>query len=156
MEIGVLRQVLKSRKYWQHLEGEVHAPRERRGIGKALSPEEESRLLDECRKADSACYAAAVLALNTAMRSGEIRRLKWEQIDLANRILTVGKSKTEAGERRAIPLNQADLLALEEWGGGFHTPRVAFSPHFHEYIRHRVKSGVRTMFQHGLPSQRNW
>jgi integrase len=82
-------------------------------------PEEESRLLAECGKADSACYTAVVLALNTTMRKDEIRRLQWKQVDLFDGVLTVGKSKTDAGTGRVIPLNPAVRRALAHWGEGF-------------------------------------
>jgi integrase len=131
MEVQVLRQILKASRCWRHLEGEVHALRERRGIGKALSPEDEGRLLDECARSGSACHTAAVLALNTAMRGGELRGLKWGQVDFARRILTVGESKTEAGTGRLIPLNRCALDALERWGGAFpgRRPEECVFPH---------------------------
>ena len=59
-----------------------------------------------------------MLALNDGMRNGEIRHLRWNQVDLKKQYLTVGKSKTEAGEGRTIPLNAALLAALQhhvEW-----------------------------------------
>jgi len=59
-----------------------------------------------------------MLALNAGMRNGEIRQLRWNQVDLKKQFLTVGKSKTEAGEGRTIPLNAALLEALQghaEW-----------------------------------------
>jgi len=34
-------------------------------------------------------YTAVVLALNTAMRKDEIRRLQWKQMDLFEHVLTV-------------------------------------------------------------------
>src|SRR6185312_14846101 len=66
---------------------------------------------------------AARLALNTTMRGCEIKGLRWCDVDMMNRTLTVKRSKTEAGER-VIPLN-ADawevILALyrqsQEFGG---------------------------------------
>lgn len=116
IEVQTLRQVMKTNKCWQHLDGEIRLLKERKGIGKALTPEEEGRLLAECGKTDSACYAATVLALNTAMRKDEIRRLTWGQVDLFGGILTVGASKTQAGTGRAIPLNPAAVKALADWG----------------------------------------
>ncbi len=81
---------------------------------KVYSPEEKKRLLEEARSGRSpATYPALMLALNAGMRNGEIRNLQWSQIDLKRRFLTVGRSKTEAGEGRTIPLNPALLLALE-------------------------------------------
>jgi len=44
--------------------------------------------------------------------------LRWNQVDLKKQFLTVGRSKTEAGEGRTIPLNAALLEALQghaEW-----------------------------------------
>lgn len=55
---------------------------------------------------------ALTLALNTGMRDSEIKNLVWSQIDFEKRILTVGQSKTEAGEGRTIPLNSTLLAAL--------------------------------------------
>ena len=49
-------------------------------------------------------YYAAVLALNTTMRGCEIKGLRWRDVDLMDRAITVWRSKTEAGER-VIPLN---------------------------------------------------
>ena len=49
--------------------------------------------------------AASMLALNAGMRDAEIRGLQWERIDLVKTVMTVGRSKTEAGEGRTIPLN---------------------------------------------------
>ena len=46
-----------------------------------------------------------MLALNAGMRDAEIKNLTWGQIDLVKRYLAVGRSKTEAGEVRTIPLN---------------------------------------------------
>ncbi len=57
-------------------------------------------------------YPALVLALNAGMRDSEIKFLKWEQVDLVKKFITVGRSKTEAGQGRTIPLNEAVLEAL--------------------------------------------
>ena len=78
IEIQALRQILKAHKCWKGLDGEIHSLKERKDVGRALTPEEEGRLLSECAKADSACYTAVVLALNTTMRKDEIRRLQLE------------------------------------------------------------------------------
>jgi integrase len=48
------------------------------------------------------------------MRDAEIRGLQWGRIDLSKAILTVGASKTEAGEGRTIPLNSALLAVIVE------------------------------------------
>jgi integrase len=119
IETGVLRQVLKHYDLWIPLAGKVKSLRTRDGVGRALTPEEESRLLAECARTDSACYTAAVLALNTGMRRDEIRQLRWRQVDLFERELTVGRSKTQEGTGRMIPLNPSAVKALADWSGRF-------------------------------------
>jgi integrase len=88
-------------------------------IAKVYSPEEKQRLVEATREARSpAIYPALMLALNAGLRNGEIRQLRWNQVDLKKQFLTVGKSKTEAGEGRTIPLNGALREALRhhaEW-----------------------------------------
>jgi integrase len=58
--------------------------------------------------------AALVLDLNCGLRDKELRELRWRQVDLVHKKqLTVGKSKTEAGTGRVIPLNDTVLAALQ-------------------------------------------
>ena len=72
-------------------------------VGKAYSPEDKRALLAAAKAARSpAIYPALMLALNAGMRDAEIRGLQWERMDLSKAILTVGDSKTEAGEGRTI------------------------------------------------------
>jgi integrase len=84
-------------------------------VGKAYTPEEKEKLLAAAREARSpAIYPALMLALNAGMRDSEIRGLQWGRVDLRDSILTVGPSKTEAGEGRTIPLNSDLLPAMIE------------------------------------------
>jgi integrase len=46
------------------------------------------------------------VALLTGMRSGEIISLRWGQVDLTHRVVTVGRAKTSSGTERQIPMNQ--------------------------------------------------
>src|SRR6202035_5613417 len=57
------------------------------------------------------------VALNTAMRSNEIKTLRWSQVDLIERSLLVGKSKPEAGSGRLIPFKQSAVAVLVKWAG---------------------------------------
>ena len=57
---------------------------------------------------------ALSLAFNAGMRDGAIRNLTWEQVDLEKGIITVGRSKTPAGEGRTIPLNSEVHFVLTE------------------------------------------
>jgi integrase len=85
-------------------------------VGKAYTPEDKLALLAAAKAARSpAIYPALMLALNAGMRDAEIRGLQWERMDLEKAYLTVGDSKTEAGEGRTIPLNSALLEAMVEY-----------------------------------------
>jgi integrase len=97
-ELQVLRQILKRHKLWASLQGDVKFEREHNDIGKALTREEEKKLLVSC---DSNPLLSAVvnLALNTALRKNEIRTLRWSQVDFEKRTVTVGRAKTERRER---------------------------------------------------------
>lgn len=87
-----------------------------RQVGKAYSSEEKDALLSAAKAARSpAIYPALMLALNAGMRDAEIRGLQWERMDLSSAILTVGESKTEAGEGRTIPLNSALLETMVDY-----------------------------------------
>jgi integrase len=92
----------------------------RQQVGKAYTPEEKVALLAAAKSARSpAIYPALMLALNAGMRDAEIRGLQWERMDLSKGILTVGDSKTEAGEGRTIPLNSALLEAMVEYANWY-------------------------------------
>jgi len=98
MELGILRRILKKAKRWY-----------------LVADDEKLRLLKlaASRPEWQVAYLAAVLALNTTMRSGEIRGLRWRDVDLMERTLTVRRSKTEAGER-VLPLNDEAWDAILE------------------------------------------
>ena len=88
----------------------------RKNVGKAYGPDEKARLIAAAKEARSPhIYPALMLAQNTGMRSAEMKNLTWGQIDLDKRYLSVGRSKTEAGEGRTIPLNSALHQALADY-----------------------------------------
>ena len=105
-ELDILRGVLKKAKRWHLFADEIRPLPVRQTIGRALSYEGKLKLLKTAalRPEWQNAAWAATLALNTTMRGCEIKQLRWQDIDLLDRALTVRKSKTEAGER-VIPLN---------------------------------------------------
>ena len=85
----------------------------RQRVGHAFTTEEKAALLAQAKlRRSPAIYPALMLALHVGMRDAEIRGLQWERVDLARAIVTVGNSKTEAGQGRTIPLNENVLAAL--------------------------------------------
>jgi hypothetical protein len=83
--------------------------------GRPYGTEEKARMLEEAAKSRTPqMHAALALDLNTGLRDKELREIRWEQIDLVHRrALTVGKSNTQAGTGRVIPLNETAIAALE-------------------------------------------
>jgi integrase len=120
LEIGTLRAVLRKNRLWFAIQPDVRMLRTSVDVGRAINREEESALLTACQSSRSrSLHAAVLLALNTCMRYSELRLLRWEQVNLAARTVTVGLSKTEAGAGRVIPLNARALSVLSFWAGLF-------------------------------------
>ena len=120
LELGVLRSILRRYRMWEAIAPDVDFLKESPSPGRALSADEETRLLEASSK--SRCrslYPVVMLALNSGMRATEIRNLKWEQVDFFAKALTVGKSKTAAGTGRIIPLNPRAVTVLTHWRGVF-------------------------------------
>jgi integrase len=67
-----------------------------------LTMEEEKRLLDKATNPQW-LRPLLIVALHTGMRKGEILNLKWQDIDLFRKTVTVVKSKN--GEKRTIPMS---------------------------------------------------
>lgn len=86
---------------------------------KAYSLEEKQKLIEAARNTRSPhIHLSIVIAQSTGMRAGEIRQLRWADLNFEKSYLTVGRSKTDAGEGRTIPLNpdlQNALLQHREW-----------------------------------------
>ncbi len=120
LEVGTLRALLRQHRLWVAIQPDVKMLHVDEDKGRALTLEEETRLLEACRNSRSrSLYTGVALALNTAMRAGELRLLRWRQVNVAAATLTVGKSKTAAGTGRLIPLNQRAAVVLSFWASLF-------------------------------------
>jgi integrase len=125
METAVVRMILRKHRLWHLLEVDFRPMRESEEVGRALTKVEVRRLLTSAKQSRSkSLYPALVLLLNTGMRVTESRLLQWRQVDLMERNLTVGRSKTIGGEGRVIPLNQDAFNALVEWRAQFDSPAL--------------------------------
>ena len=118
-----------------------HLP-ERKDVGRALAPSEKLRLLRiaASRPEWEIAYLASVLALNTTMRGCELKELRWRDMNLMGRALTVQRSKTAAGER-VIPLNFdafSAVLRLRERAMGLFG--ASLSPDWYVFPRAEGKS----------------
>lgn len=121
MEVGELSRAMGH--HWSILWPKVRKLEERKDVGKALSPNEEERLLAGANGNPRWKMLATLLrvGLLTGMRSGEITGLTWGRVDFQSRIIQVGRAKTSSGTGRQIPMNQELFLAISshaEWFTG--------------------------------------
>jgi integrase len=116
-DLDVLRGVLKRAKRWHMMAEDIRPLPMQHNVGRALAHDEKLRLLKVAATKPEWQNArlAALLALNTTMRAGEIRGLRWQVVDLIERTITVRRNttKTDAGER-VIPLNADAWAAILE------------------------------------------
>jgi integrase len=120
IEVALLRLVLRKHGKWSRISDEVQMLKERTDIGRELSNDEVHRLLTAAKaSASRSLYPAIVVSIHTGLRNHELRLLRWRQVELIEGVLTVGKSKTEGGTGRVVPLSQMALAVLQEWRGAF-------------------------------------
>jgi integrase len=112
-ELGILRRIMKRARLWSRVADDIRPLKEPSSIGKALTEEEKQTLLKMAvmRPEWETAYLAAILCLNTTARGCELKGLRWSDVDLFGKTLTIRKSKTAAGER-AVPLTDVAASAL--------------------------------------------
>jgi len=84
-------------------------------------PEEKySQILDEAKKIDEEFYEMVLFTLRTGVRVGELKALKWEDIDFRNKNVTIKRSivngivgSPKSNKIRTIPLAQDILEVLK-------------------------------------------
>lgn len=126
---AVLRKGLQQALEWQLINRNpadaVKKPRVERKQVSALTPEQAMKFLRAAR--EDRLYALYVLAVTTGMRIGELLGLRWSDIDMGARTLTVsqtvgvmdnklffGTPKTKAS-RRTIDVPAVAMAALKKW-----------------------------------------
>ena len=97
------------------IRGRVTRKTEPPGRVRYLSDEERKRLLTACGASGAPELELVVLlALTTGMRRGEIRGLRWADIDLTRKVAVLEKTKNR--ERRAVPLVSRVVELLDAHG----------------------------------------
>ncbi len=118
MEVGTLRAILRKQRLWASLQPDVKMLRARSDIGRALTRDEETRLLAACQESRSrSLYPAVLLSIHSGLRNEELRLLRWRQVDMLEHSITVGKSKTAGGSGRTVPLSDTAWRCIQEWRG---------------------------------------
>jgi len=115
-EVLTWSMILKKAKLWGHLADDYTPLKtEVSDIGRALSREELRHLASVATfEVDwMAAFHGSVLAANTGLRGGEVKRLKLGDIDLEKRRIVIRRAgtKSDAGARE-IPLNQDAVQAV--------------------------------------------
>ena len=114
MDIGVLRLMMKRAKCWSMVADDVKMfPKRSRAIGKVLIPNQKAHLFQMAGSNPDwlVAHCAAVLAVSTTCRGVELKNVRWRDVDLFGRTLSIRRSKTDAGHR-TIPLNGDAIAAL--------------------------------------------
>ena len=113
LEVGLLLRLLKRAKIRHLVADDVRMLTVVREPRQMLTLEEKQRVFQTASTKPEwqTAYCAAMLTANTSMRPKELRRLLWSDFDPLNRLITVRRSKTEAGTR-VIPLNDEAWSAI--------------------------------------------
>jgi integrase len=89
-----------------------------------LTRDEYDRLIDAAKQIATSPYLVEkiVLAAHTGLRRGSLFSLRWDQIDFANRVMRI--PRTKSGRPLSVPLNQTALDTLQQ----LHASRNPTSP----------------------------
>lgn len=92
----------------------IRKPRSPPGRSRRLTAQEERKLLRAAhRHSNREFYAIIVMALETAMRQGELLAARWENVNWSKRTLHLPMTKN--GEMRDVPLSRAAFAILDEY-----------------------------------------
>ncbi|MGB5306687.1 MAG: site-specific integrase [Gammaproteobacteria bacterium] len=131
---------------------DIKLPSDNRPRDRRLQAGEETRLLEACREARNPWLLPIVqLALETAMRQGELIRLRWEHIDLNRR--TAQLPDTKNGESRTVPLSTTAVRVLRALPRSLHGPifpGLTTEAIKRAYIRAVRRAGIENLRFHDL------
>ena len=123
---------------------DIKLPADGRPRDRRLQAGEETRLIAACHKARNHWLLPIVqLALETAMRQGELICLRWEHIDLNRR--TAHLPDTKNGEARTVPLSTTAIQVLRTLPRSLHgqvSPGVTTEAIKRAYIRAVRRAGI--------------
>jgi integrase len=125
MEVGCIRGILKRAGLWAEIVQELPGLklRENADVGRALSPEDDRKLLAAVKASKApSLFPLYTVAIETGLRSAEIKALRrkdllleWKNGCIVSGEIIVPKSKTEAGRLRSVPLSTAVCSVLTMW-----------------------------------------
>jgi integrase len=141
-EIMTLGMILRTRGLWAPIGERIKSLRQRPPVGRAVSKEDEAKLLATVGQSDSpALLPLFVLGMDTGLRASELRALRhkdleltWDSGAIVSGRLIVPKSKTEAGVGRTVPLTRRVCAVLTLWLSRF----ADATPLSFAFPRHRI------------------
>ncbi|MBU2844642.1 site-specific integrase [Acidithiobacillus ferriphilus] len=89
----------------------VRKPKKPQGRDRRLVDDEEQRLLDACRATNPELAHIVTIAIETAMRQGEIIGMTWDLVDLKRQTVTLLTTKN--GSKRIVPLSNTAVGTLQ-------------------------------------------
>ncbi|RLJ64623.1 site-specific integrase [Sulfurisoma sediminicola] len=94
---------------------QIRIPKGSRSRNRRLTADEWARLEAECKASGNPWLAPALaLAVETAMRRGELLQLEWQHIDKQRRLaMLLDPDKIKNQEPRAVPLSSTAMATLE-------------------------------------------
>lgn len=111
--INMLKHSLKLAREWGYIRhnpvADLKRLREPAGRLRYLQPDELRRLLDEL---PDYLRPIVLVAANTGVRLGEILSLRWEHVNLGQRVVTL--TRTKNGDPRGVPLNATVMGVFRE------------------------------------------
>jgi hypothetical protein len=122
-EVGALREILRRFGLWGPIADCVRALPERHDVGRALSSEDEAKLISAASASRSpALLPLFLISLDTGMRTSELQeprqrdlKLNWVEGNITSCEVIVPKSKTAAGTGRLIPFTRRARACLSLW-----------------------------------------
>lgn len=138
----------------------IKLPKARRSAGKLLTRAELRKLVAVAETGQEEAWI--VLHITTAARPGEVRSLRWSQVDLANAVVSFVDEKHH-GAIRHVAVDELTVDVLERWHAKqreahanlcddpylFSTAKDASTPWAKEYVRDRwhsigARAGIKT------------
>jgi integrase len=142
-EVACIRGVLKRYGLWSPIGERIKKLRENHDAGRAISPEDEAKILEACRASVSpSLLPLFIFARDTGLRAAEIKalrrcdlRLQWKDGVIVAGEVIVPKSKTKAGTGRAVPFSPDVCSTLTMWLSRF----AGAGPTAYVFPRHEVQ-----------------
>jgi integrase len=162
-ETGIIGGILKTKGLWAPIGEQLKDLPENSDVGRAMTPDEEARILSACARSDSPVLLTAfICGRDTGLRLGELQALRhrdltleWQDGRIIAGELIVRRAKTPAGTGRTVPLSAAVCSTLSLWLSRF----PGSEPDAHLFPFHRVvqlKGGGSAIIDVDLTQPTSW